>query len=64
MRTDRGELSCRAVVLATGAAAKPRVPAAAAGLSPRVEQRTAADYKNPRTLAPGGVLIVRSESVV
>ena len=56
MRTDRGIWNAAAVVVATGAAAVPVVPAV-----PVPEQITtvaAADYRNPGLIPPGGVLVV------
>lgn len=48
----------RAVVMANGAFQQPAVPASAAGFAPEVAQLTAADYRNPGRLPPGGVLVV------
>jgi len=56
--TDRGELHCRAVVLATGAFSQPLVPRVAAAIPKGVFQLTARDYKNPDQLGPGRVLVV------
>lgn len=56
--TDAGAWRCRAVVLASGAANLPVVPAIAAGVPPRVRQLTPHAYRNPRDLEPGGVLVV------
>jgi putative flavoprotein involved in K+ transport len=56
VRTDRGIWNAAAVVVATGAAAVPVVPAV-----PVLEQITtvaAADYRNPGLIPPGGVLVV------
>ena len=56
VRTDRGTWNAAAVVVATGAAAVPVVPAV-----PVPEQITtvaAADYRNPGLIPPGGVLVV------
>ena len=58
LATSRGEISCRAVVLATGACNVPRVPAVAAGVPPGVDTQTAMAYRNPSQLADGGVLVV------
>jgi len=46
------------VIVATGAHARPRVPAFAAGLDPGIVQMHSSAYKNPRQLRPGGVLVV------
>jgi putative flavoprotein involved in K+ transport len=60
--TDRGPWRCRAVVLATGAASTPRVPAVSAALPPSVAQVPAVRYRNPDQLGPGGVLVVGASS--
>jgi putative flavoprotein involved in K+ transport len=54
--TDADSWSARAVVVATGWCALPRVPAVA--LDTRVEQLTPATYRNPAALPDGGVLVV------
>lgn len=56
--TDRGDWSCRAVVLATGACSKPSVPAISQAVPAHVRQLTAMDYRNPAQLDDGGVLVV------
>jgi putative flavoprotein involved in K+ transport len=56
--TDRCEWRCRAVVLATGAFAKPVVPRMAEAIPSGVEQLTAQTYRNPQQLPAGGVLVV------
>jgi putative flavoprotein involved in K+ transport len=56
--TNRGEWTCRAVVLANGAFSKPDVPRVAEGMSAGVDQLSARDYRNPEQLAAGGVLVV------
>jgi putative flavoprotein involved in K+ transport len=56
--TDRGTWRCRAVVLASGAFAKPVVPALAEHVPGGVEQMSALSYRNPAQLAVGGVLVV------
>jgi putative flavoprotein involved in K+ transport len=56
--TSSGEWLCRALVLATGACNVPTVPAFAAGLPPGVAALTPFQYRNPRELEPGGVLVV------
>jgi len=60
--TDRGTWIADAVVAATGACAAPRIPEMSRGLSPAVEQIWPARYRNPRQLAPGGVLVVGASS--
>jgi len=56
--TDQGEIRCRSVVLANGAANTPHVPQVHRGVPERIECFTAFDYHNPQRLPPGGVLIV------
>jgi putative flavoprotein involved in K+ transport len=56
--TDQGEIRCRCVVLASGAANVPRVPALRQVVPEPIECVTAFDYHNPQRLPPGGVLVV------
>jgi putative flavoprotein involved in K+ transport len=56
--TDQGEIRCRCVVLASGAANTPRVPAVRQAVPEPIECVTAFDYHNPQRLPPGGVLVV------
>ena len=56
--TDQGEIRCRCVVLASGAANVPRVPALRQAVPEPIECVTAFDYHNPQRLPPGGVLVV------
>jgi putative flavoprotein involved in K+ transport len=58
VETNRGPWRCRALVIASGAFSRPVVPALAALVPPGIEQLTAHSYRNPRQLAPGGVLVV------
>jgi putative flavoprotein involved in K+ transport len=58
VRTTDGEISCRAVVIASGACNKPAVPALASGVPASVEQFTPFDYRDPAKLPEGGVLVV------
>ncbi len=58
--TSRGSIDADRVVVATGAFQVPRVPAAAAGLSPEIASLHSHAYRNERGLPPGGVLIVGS----
>jgi putative flavoprotein involved in K+ transport len=51
-------LEARHVVVATGAATTPRVPAFAAQLDPAIVQLHSADYRNPGRLREGAVLVV------
>jgi putative flavoprotein involved in K+ transport len=56
--TDQGEIRCRSVVLASGAANIPRVPDLHRVVPQEIECVTAFDYCNPARLPPGGVLVV------
>ena len=54
--TDAGVFSARNVVIATGQCAAPSIPALAASLD--LYQLHSARYRNPASIAPGGVLVV------
>jgi putative flavoprotein involved in K+ transport len=56
--TSHGEISCRAVVIASGAFNLPAVPAFSAAVPKSVEQVTPFDYRDPAGLPDGGVLVV------
>jgi putative flavoprotein involved in K+ transport len=56
--TDKAELQCRTVVIASGAANVPHVPALRAAVPAGVACFTAFDYHNPERLPAGGVLVV------
>jgi putative flavoprotein involved in K+ transport len=56
--TGRGELTCRSVVLASGAASIPQVPAVCAAVPPGITCVTPFEYGNPERLPAGGVLVV------
>jgi putative flavoprotein involved in K+ transport len=58
LTTSRGEIACRAVVIASGACNQPAVPPFTAGVPAVVEQLTPFDYRGPGQLPPGGVLVV------
>jgi putative flavoprotein involved in K+ transport len=60
LETSQGPVDADDVIVATGAFHRPKVPPAAAGLSPRVTQIHAHDYRNVGQLPRGGVLIVGS----
>jgi putative flavoprotein involved in K+ transport len=60
LETTAGPIDADSVVSATGAFHVPRIPEAAAGISPEVTQLHAHHYRNPGQLAPGGVLVVGS----
>lgn len=57
VHSARGTFQARAVVVATGACRLPNVPALAGTLSPAIAQVTAAAYRSPDDLPPGGVLV-------
>ena len=56
--TTRGEIRCRAVVIASGACNRPSVPQFAEAVPASVEQLTPFDYRDPAKLPDGGVLVV------
>jgi putative flavoprotein involved in K+ transport len=56
--TDEGAFEARTVVMASGGARVPRVPAAGAALSASVLQLHAAGYRRAADLPAGGVLVV------
>jgi putative flavoprotein involved in K+ transport len=56
--SDDGDIRCRSVVVASGAANLPHVPAVCAAVPPEIPCFTAFDYGNPGRLPRGGVLVV------
>jgi putative flavoprotein involved in K+ transport len=56
--TSRGEVRCRALVIASGACNRPAVPSFAGAVPASVEQLTPFDYRGPDQLPDGGVLVV------
>jgi putative flavoprotein involved in K+ transport len=56
--TDGGELSCRSVMLASGAANVARVPQLRAAVPKPIESVSAFGYRHPGALPPGGALVV------
>ena len=56
--TDRGEIRCRTVVIASGAFSSPAVPPLREKVPASVEQLTPFDYRDPAKLPDGGVLVV------
>jgi putative flavoprotein involved in K+ transport len=62
VQSSRGVWCATAVVVATGYAEWPLVPAISRGLSPGILQVVPAAYRNPSQLPTGGVLIVGSSS--
>jgi len=55
---DGGGFDCQSVVIASGAANIPHVPALSQAIPKPIECFTAFDYRNPDSLPPGGVLVV------
>lgn len=60
LKTGRGDLTARNVVVATGFFQKSFVPEFAAQLPPGIVQMHASQYRNPQALPPGAVLVVGS----
>ena len=58
LATESGEIRCRTVMLASGAANIPHVPEVRRAVPEHIESVTAFDYGNPDRLPPGGVLVV------
>jgi putative flavoprotein involved in K+ transport len=56
--TDRGEIGCRTVIIASGACNRPVVPPVSAAIPAAVEQVTPFDYRGLDQLPDGGVLVV------
>jgi len=56
--TSLGEISCRAVVIASGACNQPVVPRFGDAVPTTVDQLTLFDYRDPAQLRDGGVLVV------
>jgi putative flavoprotein involved in K+ transport len=56
--TSRGEIRCRAVVIASGACNRPAVPAFSGAVPASVDQLTPFGYRGPAQLPDGGVLVV------
>ena len=56
--TTGGAISCRTVVIASGACNRPTVPSLAHTIPPDVEQVTTFGYRDPSQLPEGGVLVV------
>jgi putative flavoprotein involved in K+ transport len=58
LKTTEGDWQCRTVVIASGACNIAKAPAFADAVPSNVRTLTAMQYKNPRQLEPGGVLVV------
>jgi putative flavoprotein involved in K+ transport len=62
VRTDRGDWSCRTVVIASGACNISCIPGVDSRLPPSIARVTAQTYRNPEQLDDGGVLVVGASS--
>jgi putative flavoprotein involved in K+ transport len=60
IRTPQGDLRVRNVAVATGPYQSARMPSVASGLPPGILQVHAGNYRNPRQLPDGAVLVVGS----
>ena len=60
LRTNRGSLKARSVVVATGGFQYPRMPGLAAALPYRITRLHSHDYRRESALPPGAVLVVGS----
>jgi putative flavoprotein involved in K+ transport len=58
VETSKGDIIAENVVVAMASYQKGRLPSFANELSPSVTQFHSLDYRNPKQLAPGGVLVV------
>jgi putative flavoprotein involved in K+ transport len=58
--TNRGRISARQIVVATGSYHRPRIPALAKRISGRVTQLHSHEYRNEQALPAGAVLVVGS----
>jgi putative flavoprotein involved in K+ transport len=56
--TDRGEITARSVVIASGACNQPTAPPLRDAVPASVQQLTPFDYRDPARLPDGGVLVV------
>jgi putative flavoprotein involved in K+ transport len=56
--SDQGEWRCHSLVLASGACNLPQVPSLHRAVPKQIECLTVFDYRNPKQLRPGRVLIV------
>jgi putative flavoprotein involved in K+ transport len=56
--TSQGDVRCRTVILASGACKRPSVPALRQAVPANVQSFTTFDYRSPRDLPEGGVLVV------
>ena len=56
--TDHGQISCRAVVVATGACSTPKIPAVASELPRQIRQLVPIHYRRPDDVEDGSVLVI------
>ena len=56
--TGGGDIQCRTVVVASGACNLPHVPALQQAMPATIQSVTPLDYRNPKQLPDGGVLVV------
>ncbi len=56
--TDQGQISCRAVIVATGACSTPKIPAIASELPRQIRQLAPIHYRHPGDIDHGRVLVV------
>jgi putative flavoprotein involved in K+ transport len=56
--TDRGDIGCRCVVIASGACNRPSVPPLRSLVPGSIHHVTPFDYRNPAQLPEGGVLVI------
>ena len=62
VRTSKGDIEARKVVIATGGFQVPKIPRLSSGLAKDFRQLTPDEYKNPQSLPAGGALVVGSGS--
>jgi putative flavoprotein involved in K+ transport len=55
---DKGSISAKAAIAATGALQAPKIPAFASNIDQSVRQLHSADYRNPEMIPPGDILVV------
>jgi len=58
LQTSQGEIDARAVVIASGAYSRPRLPAIASALPVSLHQMSSKQYRNVDQIDSGGVLVV------
>jgi putative flavoprotein involved in K+ transport len=58
LETSSGPITCDTLIAATGACARPNVPALAGAIPSHVHQTTPKHYRRPEQLPDGGVLVV------